>query len=100
MTQIVAMFIALPGLLILLYGVESAFPAVRAKPLWRPDSRTDLAYLVFTPFVTRSISKLVTAAGVVLMLRALGHTDMQHIADGFGPIVKQPRWLIVIELFL
>jgi sterol desaturase/sphingolipid hydroxylase (fatty acid hydroxylase superfamily) len=99
MTQIVAMFIALAGLCVLLYGLEWLFASVRGQPLWRTDSRTDVLYLVLTPLVTRSISKIITLAGVVLALHALGHTDPQRIADGFGPVVRQPRWLIVVEMF-
>jgi sterol desaturase/sphingolipid hydroxylase (fatty acid hydroxylase superfamily) len=100
MTQIVAMFIALAGLCVLLYGLEWLFASVRGQPLWRTDSRTDVLYLVLTPLVTRSISKIITLAGVMLALRALGHIDAQRIADGFGPVVRQPRWLIVGEMFL
>jgi sterol desaturase/sphingolipid hydroxylase (fatty acid hydroxylase superfamily) len=100
MTQILAMFIALAGLCVLLYGLEWMFPSTRAQPLWRSDSRTDVLYLLFTPFVTRWISKIVAVAGVALALSALGHGDIQRMADGFGPLVKQPRWLVVAQMFL
>jgi sterol desaturase/sphingolipid hydroxylase (fatty acid hydroxylase superfamily) len=100
MTQILAMFIALAGLCVLLYGLEWMFPSTRAQPLWRSDSRTDVLYLLFTPFVTRWISKIVAVAGVALALSALGHGDIQRMADGFGPVVKQPRWLVVAQMFL
>ncbi len=100
MTQILAMFIALAGLCVLLYGLEWAFPATRAQPLWRTDSRTDLIYLVFTPLVTRSISKVITLAGVVLVMHILGHHDLQRLAEGFGPIVRQPRAVVMAEMFL
>src|SRR5690349_14517724 len=100
MTQIVAMFIALAGLCVLLYGLEWALPAVRAQPLWRPDSRTDVLYLVLTPFVIRAVSKLVELTCVALVLHAIGHAYVQHVGEGFGPLVKQPPWLILIEMFL
>jgi len=100
MTQIVAMFIALAGLCVLLYGLEWALPAVRAQPLWRPDSRTDVLYLVLTPFVIRAVSRLVELTCVALVLHAIGHAYVQHVGEGFGPLVKQPPWLILIEMFL
>jgi sterol desaturase/sphingolipid hydroxylase (fatty acid hydroxylase superfamily) len=100
MTQIVAMFIALAGLCVLLYGLEWLFPAMREQPLWRSDSKTDALYLVFTPLVTRMVSKLVALAGVVLALLALGRPDIHRMAEGFGPIVSQPHWLIVAEMFV
>jgi hypothetical protein len=74
MTQIVAMFIALAGLCVLLYGLEWMFPSARAQPLWRSDSKIDAWYLLFTPFVTRWISKLVALAGVVIALHVLGRS--------------------------
>lgn len=100
MTQILAMFIALAGLCVLLYGLEWMFPSMRAQPLWRSDSKTDVLYLLFTPFVTRWISKIVAVAGVVLALSVLGHGDVQRMADGFGPVIRQPRWLVVAQMFL
>ena len=100
MTQIVAMFIALAGLCVLLYGLEWLFPAVREQPLWRSDSKTDALYLVFTPLVTRTVSKLVALAGVVLASLALGRPDIHRMAEGVGPIVSQPHWLIVVETFV
>jgi sterol desaturase/sphingolipid hydroxylase (fatty acid hydroxylase superfamily) len=100
MTQILAMFIALAGLCVLMYGLEWLFPSVRGQPLWRADSKTDVWYLLFTPLVTRSISKIIVLAGVVLALHALGHGDVHRIADGFGPVMKQPRWLVLVEMFL
>ena len=100
MTQIVAMFIALSGLCVLLYGLEWFFPSTRGQPLWRSDSRTDVLYLLFTPMVTRSIAKLVALVGVGLALQAMGQSDLQRATDGFGPVVRQPLWLIVAEMFL
>ena len=100
MTQVVAMFIVLGGLCVLLYGLEALFPSVRGQPLWRCDSKTDVVYLLFTPLVTRWIAKAVALVGVVLALRAMGHTDVQRAADGFGPLAHQPGWLIAAEMFL
>jgi len=84
----------------LLYGLEWFFPSIRSQPLWRRDSRTDVLYLLFTPIVTRSIAKVVALVGVVLALKAMGHSDLQRAADGFGPVVRQPLWVIVAEMFL
>jgi sterol desaturase/sphingolipid hydroxylase (fatty acid hydroxylase superfamily) len=100
MTQIVAMFIALAGLCVLLYGLEYLFPAMREQPLWRNDSKTDALYLIFTPLVTRSISKAVALAGVVLALHVSGHTDVRRMGEGFGPVIRQPLWLVLAEMFL
>jgi sterol desaturase/sphingolipid hydroxylase (fatty acid hydroxylase superfamily) len=34
------------------------------------------------------------------MVHAVGHPDAQRMSEGFGPLIKQPPWLIVIEMLL
>lgn len=82
------------------YGLERMWPAVSDKPGWRRDSKTDLAYWFFTPFVTKFISRGATLVTVVALGWMLGWKLDPSIADGFGPIAAQPNWLIVAEMFL
>lgn len=100
MIQVLGIFIALGGLGALLYPLEWIFPAVRGQPLWRTDSRLDLLYWFFTPLVTKTISKAVAVAGVALVLLLLGRQVGPQAVEGFGPVLKQPAWLIVLEMFL
>jgi sterol desaturase/sphingolipid hydroxylase (fatty acid hydroxylase superfamily) len=100
MIQILGIFIALAGLSALLYALEWAFPAVSGQPLWRRDSRVDLLYWFCTPLVTRAISKAVAVAGVVIALAVLGHQMGPEAARGFGPVMSQPQWVIVLEMFV
>lgn len=60
---------------------------------------TDLAYTVLGPF-TDTISRLATTLGVAGCALALGWKVGPHILQGFGPVVKQPRWLIVFEMLV
>jgi sterol desaturase/sphingolipid hydroxylase (fatty acid hydroxylase superfamily) len=100
MIQILGILIALAGLGVLLYTLERLFPSVRGQPLWRPDSSVDVVYCLFTPLVTRAILKIVGVAGVVLVLAAFGRQGGSKLTEGFGPVVSQPLWLLVIEMFV
>jgi len=100
MIQILGIFIGLGALSALLCTLEWIFPSVRGQPMWREDSKIDLLYWFFTPLVTRAISKVVVVAAVAIALIALGQHLGPRGADGFGPVLMQPAWLIVLEMFL
>ena len=100
MNQILGIFIGLGALGALLCALEWIFPSVRGQPLWREDSKVDLLYWFFTPLVTRAISRLVVFAAVALALVMMGQRLGTHAAEGFGPIMMQPGWLIVVEMLL
>ena len=100
MNQILGIFIGLAALSALLCAMEWIFPSVRGQPLWREDSKLDLLYWFFTPLVTRAVSKVVVVAAVTIVLVALGQHLGPHAAEGFGPVLLQPAWLIVVEMFL
>ena len=85
----------------LFYTLEYLFPAIRSKPLWRRDGWLDLAYWFFTPVVTRTISRSVAIAAVIATAIVLGRElGPELFTQGFGPIARQPRWLIVVEMLL
>jgi sterol desaturase/sphingolipid hydroxylase (fatty acid hydroxylase superfamily) len=100
MVHVLGILIGLAGLSTLLYALERLFPSVRGQPLWRKDSRVDLLYWFFTPLVTKSVSKAISVAGVVMVMAILGRHIGPQAADGFGPLLRQPRWLVVLEMFL
>jgi sterol desaturase/sphingolipid hydroxylase (fatty acid hydroxylase superfamily) len=61
--------------------------------------RTDLAYVVLSPIseaFSRTISTLCFAGLGWLVGRGVG----PELLAGFGPVAKQPRWLIVIEMLV
>ena len=96
MTQLLGLFIALAGAGTLLYALEWVFAATRSQPLWREDSGIDLAYALLAPFAVKAMLKLLALAPVTL----LSFAEDAYIADGFGPVPKQPGWLIALEIFL
>jgi sterol desaturase/sphingolipid hydroxylase (fatty acid hydroxylase superfamily) len=68
------------------------------KPSYR-SLRTDLGYLLLVPLTELLSRTLTTLAIVACALLAGGHVGPE-LLRGFGPVVKQPRWLIVLEMLV
>lgn len=100
MTQIIALFVALAGVGALLYALEWLFRPDRSQSLWRNDSTVDLMYWLLTPLLAKTISKALGVACMAALLVFLGREAAARAADGFGPVLRQPGWLILLELFL
>jgi len=100
MVQVVGILMALAGVGALLYATERLLPAVRGQPLWRRDSRVDLLYWLVTPLVIRAVSKILAFGVTVVALSALDRQTGARISDGFGPVVQQPQWLMLLELLV
>jgi len=101
MVQVLGIVIALAGASVLLYTLERLFPSVQGQPRWRSDGKVDVLYWLLTPLMTRLVLKIVGVAGVAIALGALGRQIAPtRMVDGFGPLVWQPRWLVLIEMLL
>jgi sterol desaturase/sphingolipid hydroxylase (fatty acid hydroxylase superfamily) len=87
--------------LALVFGaIERLFPAKR-QPIVRPGWWTDLAYWVFTPLVTRAVTRVAVIAALVPVLLLAGQgLEPERIARGFGPLSRQPIWLQAIEMIV
>ncbi|MDJ0836299.1 MAG: sterol desaturase family protein [Acidobacteriota bacterium] len=85
---------------LVLYSLEKLFPAVREKPLLRKGVGTDLIYWFFTPVVTKAISKATVIIAVIPVALLLGLEPGPELAEGFGPIARQPMWLIALEMLV
>lgn len=80
--------------------LERLFPALPGRRLWNAEARTNLAYWFFSPLVTKALAKGVTAVLVVLLVLALGRKLGPGLAEGYGPLARQPLWLATLELLL
>jgi sterol desaturase/sphingolipid hydroxylase (fatty acid hydroxylase superfamily) len=103
-TLIVAPFIAFFVLAGLFWAIENRWAARPDQPRWRKDSRTDLFYWFFTPFVTKTISKGAAIVAVVVVAVVTG-TKLEPGA-GLEPfhagswITSQPLWLQGVMLLV
>lgn len=80
-------------------ALERLWPSLRSQRLFRRGFLLDVAYWLFTPLVTRVITRTGVAIGLVIMLLILGWPlDKASIEVGHGPVGAQPRWMQAIEL--
>ena len=65
----------------------------------RRSLRTDLGYLLLAP-LTESLSRALTTLGIATCAVLAGHKLGPQVLEGFGPVVQQPRWLVVAEMLV
>jgi sterol desaturase/sphingolipid hydroxylase (fatty acid hydroxylase superfamily) len=76
--------------------VEGLLTRPRLSPRPTPDLVADMFYWLTIPTV-RIISRFVIGALLVLIALPLGLTIGPTLFDGFGPLARQPKWLIAVE---
>ena len=77
-------------------GVITKVP-MSARP--SADRVTDMFYWLLAPTV-RMMARFVVALLLVLGASAIGREASPEMFKGFGPVAKQPQWLLAIELLL
>ena len=81
--------------------IERLWPASRGQPLLRRGWLLDVAYWLFTPLVTRAISRSGVIVAMFILALGLGwQLDRDTIAAGFGPVGAQPKWLQGAEMIV
>lgn len=92
--------LASAGMFLGLCALQIAF-APRARPR-SAAPRTFAVDMIYWPFavVFRTAAKLCVLGLLVLGTYLLGLRLSPQLYDGFGPVLKQPRWLMLIELFV
>lgn len=60
---------------------------------------TDMGYLALSP-VTEVISCTMTTAGITACAAIGGEHLGRSLLDGFGPVIAQPRWLVIVEMLV
>jgi sterol desaturase/sphingolipid hydroxylase (fatty acid hydroxylase superfamily) len=78
-----------------LWPLERLFPAHPEQPLWRADSRLDVAYWLCLPLLRLGLLGL-----ALLPLLALGLSPENAWLHGFGPLARQPAWLQALEFLV
>lgn len=65
----------------------------------RPSLRTDLDYLLLSP-VSEAFSRILATLAIAVCALLAGRGLGPELLRGFGPVVEQPRWLVVAEVLL
>lgn len=61
--------------------------------------RTDLGYMLLSPLM-EVLSKTFSTFTVVACALLVGRRAGPELLEGFGPVIRQPRWLIVLEMLV
>ena len=80
--------------------VESVWPANPHQPRWRSDTKTDLAYWLFTPLVTKAITRAVLFVALAGLALAFGKPWVRALLHPTGPVSRQPAWIQAVEVLL
>lgn len=65
----------------------------------RRSLRTDLGYMILGPF-TELLSRVLSTFAVVGCALLAGRRVGPELLEGFGPVIQQPRWAIVLEMLV
>ena len=102
LAQPIHLLIAFAVLAVIIGAIERLWPAVprTSRSLVRAQFGLDLCYWFFNPIVTKAITGF-CAAMVVFFLVGLSGIGLDQLrTSGFGPVARQPMWLIVLEMLL
>src|SRR5215510_10459914 len=75
-------------------GLISRTPITKKPPA---DRVTDMYYWLMAPTI-RMLSRVIVAVLLIAGATMLGREVSPTLFQGFGPIAKQPSWLIAIEI--
>ena len=82
-------------------ALEWTRPRDRRQPVFRRGLLTDLAYWLFTPLVTRVVTRVgLLVVLVPLALLTYGKVDRDLLMNGFGPAAQLPLWLQAILILV
>jgi sterol desaturase/sphingolipid hydroxylase (fatty acid hydroxylase superfamily) len=89
--------VALPVLGAVYYTLERWRPVDPERVSWR-QSPTDVVYFLLGPLI-QLFSRVCTGLVMIALASAAGY-PYEEVRHGFGPVMKQPGWLIVLEMAL
>lgn len=73
----------------------------RRLPVFRRGLLTDSAYWLFTPFVTKAITRICVAAiAIPFTIIVYGKLDKDLLLHGFGPLSRLPIWVQALGILL
>jgi sterol desaturase/sphingolipid hydroxylase (fatty acid hydroxylase superfamily) len=88
-------------LFVVFRAIEFFRPRARRLPILRRGLLTDGAYWLFTPFVTKAITRIcVAGVAIPFALLVYGKIDRELILQGFGPAAQLPFWVQAIGILV
>lgn len=88
-------------LLVVFRALEFARPRARRLPLLRRGLLTDAAYWLFTPFVTKAMTRTcVAAVAIPFAVVVYSKVDRELLLNGFGPAARLPLWAQAVAILV
>jgi sterol desaturase/sphingolipid hydroxylase (fatty acid hydroxylase superfamily) len=99
--SLLGLAIAFVLLFLVFRALELFRPRERRLPIFRRGFLTDGAYWLFTPFITKAVTR-VCVAGVVIpfALIVYGKMDKELLLHGFGPLSRLPLWAQAVGILV
>jgi sterol desaturase/sphingolipid hydroxylase (fatty acid hydroxylase superfamily) len=90
---------------VILFVVFRALELFRARerrlPILRRGLVTDIGYWLFTPFVTKAITRIcVAGVAIPFALIVYGKFDRDLVLHGFGPVAQLPLWIQAVAILV
>lgn len=80
--------------------IEKIAPAIYSKRIFRRGFKLDLLYWVMAPTINAAIKNSAALLIVIVVASVMGLKLDESIIHGFGPIIKQPSGIIVMEMLV
>lgn len=101
-SSLVKIFVGFLVLSVIFFVVERVLGRSRGRPLIRAGWVTDFCFWVFTPLVTKWLTRMTLILPLALLV-GLGLASVEGLKNGayrgFGPIGQQPIWLQIIAIY-
>jgi sterol desaturase/sphingolipid hydroxylase (fatty acid hydroxylase superfamily) len=95
--RILSMFFIL---CLIMLPLEHYFSGRKRPPVNSKSYLLNLLYWFFTPMFIRPFTNLILIFCMVCLAIVIGESDVPSIMRGFGPVIRQPLWLQIIEILL
>ena len=101
--QIITMIIGFFLVSLIFWVIQRLSPNIRGQKWLRRGFWVDVCYYLFTPLVTKVVSRTLILLPALLLVVIMGVSAEELRSKnyvGFGPLSLQPTWLQGIEIFI
>jgi sterol desaturase/sphingolipid hydroxylase (fatty acid hydroxylase superfamily) len=99
--KLVGIAIAFAVLFVVFRALELARPREQRIRVLRRGLITDATYWLFTPFVTKAITRICVAAiAIPFAVIVYGKVDRALLLHGFGPAARLPLWVQAVAILI
>lgn len=101
--QLIGITLSFLVLTVIFAVIQRISPNIKGQKWVRRGFWVDVFYWVFTPLVTKVVTRAILIAPAILLVVLVGVSAeelKQQNYHGFGPLSRQPLWLQGVEIFI